>query len=222
MIFLTLIVGLVLLIIGAELIIRGSVSLAKKLKDSLFAIVLSKNSPDLVLSITIVDSIGSLAKLSKNLCSRLLKIIASSDKHCKYNTTDIQSSLGLVQLAKLDWMYKEKQNIANKYIDAFEGKINFIHESPNCKTSWHLFVIKTSNRDELHAKLKLEGIQTSVHFIPIHKQPYYRDRFTYKDSQYPIANNIYKQSLSLPIYPGLKDDEINHIIYNVLKYAKDN
>ena len=139
----------------------------------------------------------------------------------KYNTTDIQSAIGLVQLEKLEWMRDERKMIAKKYKNAFAGKLNFINEDNNNESSWHLFVIKIGNRDELHQKLKEKGISTSVHFIPIHKHPYYKIRFNYENKDYPVANNVYEQSLSLPIYPGLGELEVDYIIKYVLEYAED-
>ena len=137
----------------------------------------------------------------------------------KYNTTDIQSAIGLVQLEKLEWMRDERKMIAEKYKNAFAGKLNFINEDNNNESSWHLFVIKIGNRDELHQKLKENGVSTSVHFIPIHKHPYYKMRFNYKNKDYPVANNVYKHSLSLPIYPGLTNKEVSYIIEHVLLNA---
>jgi len=138
----------------------------------------------------------------------------------KYNTTDIQSAMGLVQLEKLDWMRNQRKIIAEKYKNAFSGKLNFIEEGINNESSWHLFVIKIGNRDELHQKLKEKGISTSVHFIPIHKHPYYKNRYSLKDEQFPVANLVFNQSLSLPIYPGLSELEVEYIIKYVLKYAE--
>jgi len=139
----------------------------------------------------------------------------------KYNTTDIQSAMGLVQLEKLDWMRNERKLIADKYKNAFSGKLNFIEEGNKNESSWHLFVIKIGNRDELHQKLKEKGISTSVHFIPIHKHPYYRDRFSFNNEKFPVANLVFEKSLSLPIYPGLDELEIEYIIKYVLEYAED-
>ena len=139
----------------------------------------------------------------------------------KYNTTDIQSAMGIVQLEKLEWMRDERKMIAEKYKNAFAGKLNFINEDNNNESSWHLFVIKIGNRDELHQKLKEKGISTSVHFIPIHKHPYYKIRFNYENKDYPVANNVYEQSLSLPIYPGLDESDVEYIIKYVLEYAED-
>jgi len=139
----------------------------------------------------------------------------------KYNTTDIQSAMGIVQLEKLEWMRDERKMIAEKYKNAFSGKLNFIKEDNKNESSWHLFVIKIGNRDELHQKLKEKGISTSVHFIPIHKHPYYKKRFSFNNGDYPVANLVFEQSLSLPIYPGLGEKEVEYIIKYVLEYAED-
>ena len=139
----------------------------------------------------------------------------------KYNTTDIQASIGIIQLEKLEWMRDERKKIAEKYKNAFAGKLNFINENNQNKSSWHLFVIKIGNRDELHQKLKEKGISTSVHFIPIHKHPYYKKSFSFSDEDYPVANFVFEQSLSLPIYPGLTENEVEYIIKNILEYVED-
>lgn len=139
----------------------------------------------------------------------------------KYNTTDISSALGLVQLEKLDWMCDQRAHIARRYTEAFQGtQIIAPVVRPDQKGSWHLYVIKVNNRDELVEKLKAEGIGTSVHFIPIHKHPYYRDTYGYQNHDYPIANRVFERSLSLPIYPGMTDVEVDYTIRNVLQYAR--
>tara|TARA_X000001036_G_C20570770_1_gene762559 strand:- start:2 stop:1126 length:1125 start_codon:yes stop_codon:yes gene_type:complete len=138
----------------------------------------------------------------------------------KYNTTDIQSAMGIVQLQKIDEMKEERSKIALKYMDAFKGKIDFISEQPQRLSSWHLFVIKVENREQLHRQLKEKGINTSVHFIPMHKHSYYKNKYNYKDKDFPIANSIFNKSLSLPIYPGLTEIEIEYIINNILKFSQ--
>jgi perosamine synthetase len=143
------------------------------------------------------------------------------DNGLKYNTTDINSALGLAQLKKVDWMRKRREEIANMYTSAFKGtKVIPPIVKPYRETSWHLYVIKVNNRDELHEKLKEKGIGTSVHFIPVHKHPYYKKTYGYKDKDYPVANYVYEKSLSLPIYPDLSDEDVEYIIDNVLKYAR--
>ncbi len=144
------------------------------------------------------------------------------DNGCKYNTTDINSAIGMVQLKKQDLLRDKRDNIASKYNEAFKDNKNII--IPLVKddrvTSWHLYVIKIDNRDEIIEKLKEQGVGCSVHFIPIHKHPYYKDRYKYKDEDYPVANKVFEKSLSLPIYPDMSDDEISYIIKKINEIVK--
>ncbi len=84
------------------------------------------------------------------------------------------------------------------------------------ETSWHLYVVKVKERDEVIEKLKALGIGCSVHFIPVHKHSYYKKKYGYKDENYPIANRVFEESLSLPIYPDMSDEEIEYVIKNLL------
>jgi len=142
------------------------------------------------------------------------------DNGNKYNSTDINAALGLSQLEKLEWMRDKREAISNKYDNAFDGKIEALIIKEDRETSYHLYVIKVENRDELYNKLKEKGIGTSVHFIPIHKHSYYKDTYAYNTEDYPVANDVFSKSLSLPIYPDLSDDDVEYVIQNVLLYAK--
>ena len=141
------------------------------------------------------------------------------DNGNKYNTTDINAALGLVQLKKQDILREKRAKIAKKYNEAFKNNSKivtpFIKE--NRETSWHLYVVKIDNRDKVIDELKQRGVGSSVHFIPIHKHPYYKDRFNYIDSNYPVANSVFNMSLSLPIYPDMTKDEVEYVIKNVLE-----
>jgi len=139
------------------------------------------------------------------------------DNGCKYNTTDINASLGLVQLHKQDMLYKKRVKIAQRYNEAFQNNQNITlpFVKADRKSSWHLYVIKVKNRDEVIEKLKEQGVGCSVHFIPVHKQPYYRERYGYKDENFPIANRVFEESLSLPIFPDMSEQEISYVIKKV-------
>ena len=141
------------------------------------------------------------------------------DNGNKYNTTDINSSIGMVQLKKQDILREKRDNIAQKYNKAFSSNKNIVIPvvKDDRTTSWHLYVIKIDNRDEIIEKLKENGVGCSVHFIPIHKHTYYKDRYKYKNTDYPIANDVFDKSLSLPIYPDMNDEEIDFVIKNVLE-----
>ncbi len=141
------------------------------------------------------------------------------DNGNKYNTTDMNAAIGIEQLKKLDWMNKQRENIAEKYTKAFSEheKIELPYIKSDRETSWHLYVIKIDNRNEVIEKLKELGIGTSVHFIPIHKHPFYQNKYGYIDSDYPVSNKVFEKSLSLPIYPSMCSEDIEYIIENTLK-----
>jgi len=135
------------------------------------------------------------------------------DSGYKYNMTDIQAGLGLCQLDKLEAMNLKREKVSEIYLKGLRHlPLIFLQSEKASRGSNHLFVIKTQNRDELYRFLKEKGIQTSVHFIPIHKHPYYKKTFKYQNRMYPVANDVFNSSLSLPIYPDMKIDEQNYII----------
>ncbi len=141
------------------------------------------------------------------------------DNGNKYNTTDINAALGLVQLKKQELLREKRNQIALKYDEAFKDNNNIVipFVKNDRETSWHLYVIKIDNRDEVIEKLKEVGVGCSVHFIPIHKHPYYKNTYGYKNEDYPIANDVFDKSLSLPIYPDMNVEEVNYVINNVRK-----
>ncbi|MBT4551642.1 DegT/DnrJ/EryC1/StrS family aminotransferase [bacterium] len=143
------------------------------------------------------------------------------DNGHKYNSTDLASALGLAQLQKVEWMRDQRAKIAQKYDQAFK---NTCITTPVIKsdrtTAYHIYNIRVKNRNELIDKLKEEGISASVHFIPIHKQPYYKKTYHLKDENYPVANKVFAESLSLPIYPSLTDAQLDYICEKVIANAQ--
>jgi perosamine synthetase len=142
------------------------------------------------------------------------------DNGFKYNTTDLHAALGLAQLRKLDLMDAARARVAAVYDDAFRGtRVAGPVVRPDRKTCWHLYVIRAANRDELHEKLKADGIGTSVHFIPVHRQPYYKKKYGYREEDFPAANRAFEAALSLPIYPGMTQAQARRVAERVLKHA---
>lgn len=143
------------------------------------------------------------------------------DNGYKYNTTDINAGLGLAQLRRLDAMNEARARIAAVYDHALgDSGVVVPVVRPDRTTCRHLYVIKTGNRDELHDKLKQDGIGTSVHFIPVHKHPHYRETYGYKDGAYPVANRVFERSLSLPIFPDMAAEQVEHVWRSVLRHAR--
>ncbi len=148
----------------------------------------------------------------------------------KYNLTDIQSALGVAQLKKVEWMWEKRKNIAEKYTDAFNKSelITPPFVKSNRISAWHLYVIKLNlealsiDRAKFIEEIKTKGIGTSVHFIPLHKHPFYKNTFGYKSEDFPASEWIYERVISLPIYPGMTDEEVNRVIEAVMKVAGKN
>lgn len=136
------------------------------------------------------------------------------DNGYKYNMTDVAASLGLIQLKRLDEMNSKRAKIAKRYNEGFKDNANIksLEFDLNRKSSWHLYVIKVDDRDELMTKLKENGIGTSLHFIPVHHHPYYKSTYKYNKDNYPVANKAFAKSISLPIFPDMTVEEVDHII----------
>lgn len=138
----------------------------------------------------------------------------------KYNLTDLQAALGLVQLGKCDAMWNRRTSIAERYnralgsIDAFRAP----QVSVGLQHAWHLYIVLTVpaalriHRDQVIEELRQRGIGTAVHFIPLHLHPYYQKRWGYRAGQFPVVENYFERCLSLPIYPGMTDQEVDRVI----------
>ncbi|GAB4367475.1 MAG: UDP-4-amino-4,6-dideoxy-N-acetyl-beta-L-altrosami ne transaminase [Calditrichia bacterium] len=148
----------------------------------------------------------------------------------KYNMTDIQASLGLTQLAKADLMWELRKKIAKRYNDAFGDLDEIITPTvrEDRQTSWHLYVIKLNlerlkiSRDEFIQELQNKGIKTSVHFIPMYRHPYYQKMFPVEWKNLPNSEWLYERIISLPIYPGMTDEQIDYVIENIIHIAHAN
>jgi dTDP-4-amino-4,6-dideoxygalactose transaminase len=143
----------------------------------------------------------------------------------KYNLTDLQSAIGLVQLAKCDAMRQARRRIAQHYTDAFSSfeELLLPEIRSDRSTSWHLYILRLRpdrlrvDRDAFIRALRTRGVSCSVHFIPLHLQPYYQRAHGYKAGDFPSAEQQYDTCLSLPIFPGMTDQEIEHVIRTVQK-----
>jgi dTDP-4-amino-4,6-dideoxygalactose transaminase len=147
----------------------------------------------------------------------------------KYNLTDFQSAIGLVQLAKCDAMRQARERIAQLYSDAFSSCEELVIPTvlPDRRTSWHLYVLRlrldrlNKDRDGFIDALRRRGVACSVHFIPLHLQPYYQRAYGYQPGDFPRSEREYHSCVSLPIYPGMTEMEINYVISAVLKTAAE-
>jgi len=141
----------------------------------------------------------------------------------KYNLTDIGAAIGIEQLKKCDGFAAARMRIAAAYNEAFAETPEIQRPicAPDVQHAWHLYVIQLQlerlriTRDEFIEALKERGIGTSVHFIPLHLHPYYRNTFGYAPDDFPNATEAYRRIISLPIYPGMTEADIDRVIQAV-------
>lgn len=151
----------------------------------------------------------------------------------KYNLTDIAASMGLHQLDKAIWMRDVRQKYALKYSAAFSQVPELqipCHGPAEDQHAWHLYTLRIHpeklniSRADFIERLKDLGIGTSVHFIPLHLHPYYRERYGYRHGDFPVSEDLYEREISLPIYPKMSETDVDRVIAAVLeivnKYRK--
>lgn len=133
-----------------------------------------------------------------------------------YRITDIQCALGVSQLKKLDKFIARRREIVRCYNQAFEPYSELITplETPETTSSSHLYVLqlKTLDRKAAFNALRRRGLGVNVHYIPVHLQPYYRNRFGYQPGDYPYAEEYYARALTLPLFPAMTDAEVQQVI----------
>jgi perosamine synthetase len=143
----------------------------------------------------------------------------------KYNLSDISAAIGLVQLGRLDDLMVARAQIAARYDECFSGSnlVGTPPRRPGDGHAWHLYVIRlnldalTISRSDVIERLAAAGIGASVHFIPLHLHSYYQREFGYRPGDFPMAERLYERSISLPIWPGMADDEIARVATSVLE-----
>ncbi|VVE84410.1 DegT/DnrJ/EryC1/StrS family aminotransferase [Pandoraea sputorum] len=137
----------------------------------------------------------------------------------KYNLTDIASAIGIHQLRKANRFHERRQAIANHY-DTGLKDLPIIcppHAAPGDIHSWHLYVIQLGDnarvaRDTFIERLFEQGIGCSVHYIPLHLQPYWRDRYHLNPEDFPVSQRVYERTLSLPLYTAMTDVDVDRVL----------
>jgi dTDP-4-amino-4,6-dideoxygalactose transaminase len=141
----------------------------------------------------------------------------------KYNMTDIQAAIGLVQLRKLDAMDARRRQIVQVYQEEL-GKLGVFDlpvEREDCRSAWHLYPIRLKegalgiSRDRFIEEMKQRNIGTSVHFIPVHTFTYYREKYGFADDPFPVTQQESGRILSLPLHAGLSADNLREILFTV-------
>lgn len=136
-----------------------------------------------------------------------------------YRLTDIQSSLGITQLAKNTDGVVKRNDISKRYKERLNGIVKYQKQIEGSYNAHHLFVIEVENRDELYHKLRERQIYAQIHYIPVHTLPYYVN-IGYMEANLEHAEHYYDKCLSLPMFPTLTDDEQDFIIEKVIEICK--
>lgn len=138
----------------------------------------------------------------------------------KCNMTDVQAAIGLHQLRRLGGFQRRRRELVARYRSGLEDllEIELPVESSGTTHAWHLFVVRLHDatlkidRGQLIGELAQRQIGASVHFIPIHLHPYYRDKYGFEPGDYPIAHREYHRMVSLPLYPGMEDSDVDDVV----------
>jgi len=138
----------------------------------------------------------------------------------KYNLTDIAAAIGIHQLKKADDLHRSRVDIANRYTEAF-SRLDLVRApvvQPNVQHAWCLYILLLNlemlniNRSQFIEELKARNIGSSVHFIPLHLHPYYRDTFGHRKGDFPNAEWVYERCISLPFFPDMSDQDVADVI----------
>jgi len=142
----------------------------------------------------------------------------------KYNMTDMQAAMGLRQLEKMEGILKRRREIVEMYREQLEplGVFDLPVERDDCESAWHLFPIRIKegalkiSRDDFIEEMRERNIGTSVHFIPVHTFTYYREKYGFKDGDFPVAFGESERLVSLPLHPGLLDGDVGDVVGAIL------
>jgi perosamine synthetase len=143
----------------------------------------------------------------------------------KYNMTDIAAALGLAQLRRVEDMHRRRAAIARRYTEAFSdvAELELPTVRPNRTSAWHLYILRLRldqlgcDRATFVRELCAANIGASVHFIPLHLHPYYRDTYGYRPEDFPVAYAEYQRAVSLPIYSRMCEQDVDDVIAAVTR-----
>jgi dTDP-4-amino-4,6-dideoxygalactose transaminase len=136
----------------------------------------------------------------------------------KYNIPDILSALGRAQLGRANELLALRRDIAKSYDDAFGSDGHFTLPPTGPGDARHLYPLRINpqrlsiSRNTFIEKLQERGIGVSVHFIPLHTMPYYKERYSLRESDFPESMAAYSGTISLPIWPGMKNSQVERVI----------
>ena len=148
----------------------------------------------------------------------------------KYNLTDVAAAIGIHQLARAEEMRRGREAVARRFLEAFADtdELELPADEENRIHSWHLFPIRlrldrlSIDRDTFMQELKARGVGCSVHWRPLHLHPYYAQTFGWRPEDLPAATAVFDRLVSLPIFPGMREEEIAGVVDTVRGLCREN
>jgi dTDP-4-amino-4,6-dideoxygalactose transaminase len=148
----------------------------------------------------------------------------------KYNLTDVAAAIGIHQLARAEEMRRGREAVARRFLEAFADtdELELPADDENRIHSWHLFPIRlrldrlSIDRDTFMQELKARGVGCSVHWRPLHLHPYYAQTFGWRPEDLPAATAVFDRLVSLPIFPGMREEEIAGVVDTVRGLCREN
>lgn len=145
-----------------------------------------------------------------------------------YRITDFQCALGSSQLEKLDRFVHERREIAKRYDESFSGIdiLTIPKTNSSIDHAYHLYPLQIDfeklslTKPDFFQKIKQEGINLQVHYIPVHLQPFYNRNYGFTSGYCTIAENFYDQVVSIPLYPSLTDAEVKKVVKDITSFAE--
>lgn len=142
-----------------------------------------------------------------------------------YRLTDVMAALGTSQLGRLEAFLAARRRLAARYREALAGHwaLDLQAVDPAAEPAWHLFVVLLrldrlrADRAAIYHALRAEGIGVNVHYIPVHRHPYYRDRYPALEGRLPVAEAAYERLLTLPLYAAMTDRDLDDVVAALLK-----
>lgn len=136
-----------------------------------------------------------------------------------YRITDIQCTIGLTQLRRFNEFFARRNEIVRIYNKELSGikEVTIPFVTPNVKHGWHIYTILLNgiDRDKFFVEMRRQNIGVNVHYIPVYRHTYYKERFNTNPLDFPIAEEIFKRIVTLPLFPKMTDEDVSDVIITI-------